>query len=452
MPEALLIALLMISFVPGNLHSLSYNTLALLLFPLGLLFAVFGVMENRATYTVISGLIMAVVVMAYLPMLIPVSVGLLMSLWCVKTDRLKYVGRYCLGILVVLLVMAPFLRHATLETLRENWEYIQTTGSQGGGISKIWDVCRKGFLGTFRAITVGVVGVLLILKYRRPYPKILFILPFIPVIMAMQNRYPNINPVASHGFALSLAFFLPFLIRRVTPEQRRLFFMIWIPSLFAGITTGYSSNNGFVNLIIGFFPGVLASLLVVVLAIRNGGKESALSLRTRCAFLACISFIFMYYQYATVYSDKSIGELSQQVTTGPYKYLMTTPLKAKFIEQITRDVREQSVNKRISSVLFYYDFPAGYLLTSLHPAANSVWLSFPRNSDMRVVSILERKYRDPTNWPDMIVKLNGFIDYDATLAGNSTFPNHPFEKLLQKGEYSLLVSRDAYTIYRRSIN
>jgi hypothetical protein len=450
-PEALLVAVLMIAFVPGNIHSLSYNTCTILLFPLSLLFSAFGVMDNRAMYTGTAGMLMALVVMAYPPMLIPSVAAVALCLWYVKSDRLKFFGIYCLGISVVVLIMLPFLQHASLESLRENWEYIQTVGSQGGGGGKLWHTCRVGFADTYRGIMVGVAGVLLILKYRSNYPKLLLVLPFLPVLMAMMNRYPAFVSTAGHGFALSLALVCPFLVTRVRPEHRRLCVMIWIPAVIAGLVTGYSSNNGFVNLIIGFFPGVIISSIFVLLALRNGEKESALSVRVRIAFLASVLCVFMYYHYATVYGDQALRDLTQQVTTGPYKYLLTTPVKANFAEQITRDVRAAAVDNDIQSAVFYFNFPAGYLLTSLRPAINTVWLFHPKTLNSLSNRLLERRYRESGAWPDILVKMRVFINPDDSMSMVEPMLDHPLESLLNNGAYFPLISRNEYDIYRRSL-
>ena len=450
-PEALLVAVLMIAFVPGNIHGLSYNTCTILLFPVGLLFSAFGVMDNRAIYTAIAGMIMALVVMAYPPMLIPTVAGFGVCLWSVKSDRLKFIGLYCLGISVVIIIMLPFLRHASMESLRENWEYIHTVGSQGGGLVKLWDTCRAGFMGTYRGLLVGVAGVLIALKYRSSYPKLILILPFLPFFMGMVNRYPSFNSFASHGFALSLALLSPFIVKQIRPEHRRLFVLIWIPTAIAGLTTGYSSNNGFVNLIIGFFPGVLTSILIILLAFKNAETDSNMSLSVRIAFLAGILFVLIYYQYATVYNDQTLRNLTQQVTTGPYKYLLTTPVKAAFAEQITQDVRASVVDNGINSAVFYFEFPAGYLLTSLHPAINTVWLFYPKTSNSVPTRVLERRYRELRNWPDMLVKMKGFVTPDGSISVNVPLLGHPLESLLSSGNYFPLISRNEYVIYRRRL-
>jgi hypothetical protein len=451
MPEALLVALLMVAFVPGNIHSLSYNTFTLLLFPLGLLFSAYGVIEGRMTYAGIAGMFMMLVIMAYPPMLMPILAGLALSLWCVRTKWLKFFGYYALGMTVVVAVaMTPFLMHASLEALRENWDFfVNPTGSQGGGLGKLRDMCLAGFMGSYRSIIVGAAAMLLILQYRKNCPKLVLMLPVVPVLMAMMNRYPVYNSFAAHGFALSLALLTPFFIMQAKPEPRRLALLIWIPSVIAALTTGYSSNNGFVNLIIGFFPGVITCMVLVLLAVRNGDAVSGPSLNMRIAFLASIVLVFVYYQYTTVYNDGRLQDLTQQVTVGPYKYLMTAPIKANFAEQITQDVRYLADDEGVASVAFFYEFPAGYLLTTLHPAVNTVWLFYPKTSNTSSVRILERRYSDLRNRPDLLVRMKGFINPDGSMSVLRPFPGYPLEVLITDGSYFPVISRKEYDIFRR---
>src|SRR6185369_15534726 len=145
----------------------------------------------------------------------------------------------------------------------------------------------------------------------------------------------------------------------------------------AAFVMGYSSSNGYLNAGIGFLPGALVSLamLAALLGRRGAGNGSRTTLLP-LSVLCITGAILVYYQYASVYWEAGIGKLTTRIASGPYRYLRTTPEKARFVERIGADIGKLS--QEAGSVVYYYDFPAGYLFSGMKPATTTVWQFSPQ--------------------------------------------------------------------------
>ena len=72
-----------------------------------------------------------------------------------------------------------------------------------------------------------------------------------------------------------------------------------------------------------------------------------------------------------VYRDAPVPQLTAQITEGPYKGLWTSPSRQASLAITSRKLISLATSKRS---VFYYDFPAGYLITQTRPLVGSAWI------------------------------------------------------------------------------
>ncbi len=125
------------------------------------------------------------------------------------------------------------------------------------------------------------------------------------------------------------------------------------------------------------------------------------------AVLLCL---LLYTRIFAVHRDEPISELDKRIAAGPAKGVMTTQTSAEKYDEITSMIRTYA--PEAGCILITSHLPFGYLVTDLHPAAQSVW-----NSPF--TERLEQWYeRNPDRLPDMIVAVEsgvGFSNGDGNL-------------------------------------
>jgi hypothetical protein len=183
------------------------------------------------------------------------------------------------------------------------------------------------------------------------------------------------------------------------PIARSLAACVWIPSLLAGVTAAFASDNGAMNAAIGLFPAFVFTGVVLPDALgarrpppaaasgraSRGGVPAWLdairrwSPRGRAVDLAAMitmtvmsAALVMEYQRG-VYRDEHTDKLDTTVALGPFRGLRTTRSRARLIEDVTRAVRAHADPSGDARIVAYYDFPAAYLMTRMRPAMPSVW-------------------------------------------------------------------------------
>ncbi len=111
---------------------------------------------------------------------------------------------------------------------------------------------------------------------------------------------------------------------------------MWIPSFIAGIITGFASANSIANCVIGMFPALIASTIILSLATTNlynslmTQKFMHINIHYKPHLIIIVLLaILIINKYSFVYQDEplsqlslnSISHLTQQIQQGPFKYL-----------------------------------------------------------------------------------------------------------------------------------
>ncbi len=158
---------------------------------------------------------------------------------------------------------------------------------------------------------------------------------------------------------------------------------------------------------IGMLPAAFVSLaMLATFLARRAGVSPGEPHSGRSAGSLAIALklcVFLANQYLALYRDEPINHLTVGVQAGPYKGIYTTQRRDTFLSELVSDLR--AIAKQGDRVLFFDDFPAGYLMSTLRPATPTVWLN-PSSAYPTVDRTINEKYYARSGiQPDLVVKL-----------------------------------------------
>jgi hypothetical protein len=436
---AALIALLTVAFAPGNLFAASYNTLAALFFVSGALLSTWVISRSDprgpGRWLFAAGLLYGSAVVAYPTFAVPVALTLaILVLWRSPIPRAKRLLTGC-GCLIPLFILAGVVVYAGLDRFWADLAYQHP--AQGGGARKLtevlatlWRLCpHKGVF-----LPLGVALGLLAWKggdrwrYAAIGPVALVCAPF-----TSTGRYHYSSMLYLAYFALC-APYIVLCSGRLRPYSKRLFWGVWVPSAVGGLTTAYSSANGAMNAAIGLWPGAVVTIVLCTAAFSRSGadekpRDRAWSQVLAIAAPAGVLFVILGFVGHSVYSERATYELTERVTAGPFAGLCTSPEKKAFLNDLGAAMTELS--RQRGRVLFYHWFPAGYLFSNKRPASNAVWSVAPAAAPGTVAAIM-RYYQDPTNRPDVAVRIADIWGIDGAVKPQRYEENDPLNHYIEE--------------------
>ena len=145
--------------------------------------------------------------------------------------------------------------------------------------------------------------------------------------------------------------------------------------------------------------------------------------------------------FALLYTDSSVkNPYSYQLTTGPYKGIYTTKAAFQYYTQLDRDLKK--IQNPHGQILFFDEFPAGYLFTTMRPAANTIWLR-----SMTIASTEDRQatmayFKKNSIRPTFIVKIISLPDFIIPAIN----AHDPLNLMTKK--YQLILRRKGYEIFK----
>jgi hypothetical protein len=368
---ALLTAVAVVAFVPFDIHSLSYNTLGSGLFTAGCLLAFRALEpESSAWWLVVAGVCHGLAVFAYPSLAVAVATAFVVRVVVEPPRRRREVvafGVPSLGVfgLAMGLVVGSAGVHSVADGYRRSSKYLGHSTS----VDKLGDVLQHQWT-TFHYwyLLLPALGLLYVAwRFRRPLAvPLLLVLPVLCLPVAADRTlevYTSSLEFVAHYGALALPLLALVWPR---PEARRLFAAVWVPALVAGIATAWSSNNGGVNFGVGFLPAIFVTTSCLVWALEDARAA-------RLAVLPAIAVpVLLLLLGWPVYRDGPVSTLDTTVASGPYAGLKTSLNKKLWLEEIGRDLDRVSPDCRI---VFFRDFPAGYLLSHSRPDTSSAWIA-----------------------------------------------------------------------------
>jgi hypothetical protein len=449
--DALIPALLAIAFVPFGLPDISYDTLGSGFFLAGSLLGIGYLAARQRRWLVAAGFLHGLAIFAYPTFAVPALVYLAL-LARVSTGRGEAVVPAFAGAAAVPVAsLAAVIAQAGVGRVRTEYSQAMTFGGQGGGVRKAVTVVED-LAQTVVHAPLGLAALALVVAYWRRRPVVaVWLLPLLPMLLVpwgdIHGSAGALDYMTIYG-AVGLALFL--LVGRET-RLRTGFLVAFPPALVGGLATSWTSNNGAIVFGLGFAPAaVLTSLLLAAAwsrardsAYGEGAPEASSFVTGGVALMVLLALQFTY-----VYRDASVRRLGSEIHGGPYAGLYTTRGRKQFVAALTTDLLRFSPPG--CRILFYDNFPAGYLLSRSKPDTNAVFtLSVAPNKIPAYRQVLLRYYDAHGGLPDVVVRLTE-IPGEGRGPRSSYDPGDPLDRLVERGgTFRLAVRRPSYAIYRR---
>jgi hypothetical protein len=450
---ALLISLSFAVLIPFNIPNLSYNTLGCGLFTIGCISGVWIIINNKRGYFfTISGLFHALAILAYPTVLVPVLffIGSMLIFSIRKLNTFFYYG---LGAVLAVAPLLPILFNAGLDNLIGVYTYVHSIGAQGGDVNKIimnmlafWNIYPLKFL----VISILIIFYFAVKKKLVLASYILLLLPFLPLLPLLRGT----DVTSSMLYVSYYCFLAPYLLLfiRGTSNVKEIFWGLWAPSFIAGLTFAWSSGNGYINAGLGFYLGslVTAYFIYELFMKIQPSKDVVYNILNKAKLVfppILVVSILVFFQYTSVYRDDSIAELNTRVITGPYSGIFTTVEKNEYLTRLSEDLYH--VYNPGLKVLFFDNFPAGYLLTPMIPATNTCWLLplhiYPTLNRHAIIDY----YNKNNIRPDIIIKMKK-VFYTKEWSDELVYPpNDSLNNMVESKKYKEILSSKNYSIFQK---
>lgn len=430
------ISALSISYIPYNLPSVSYNSMAVLLTTLSLaLTRIFVETKSR-----IVGIWLAVATSLGIYSYPPLCIGYLVLFLFYFRDRtlrrpLLFSAAWAAGILTILLI--PVVRIG-LEELEKNLaiaklvslltfaDKVQISIHYLSEIAPSWPfICA-----------VVIVGITLFI-IRKPFE--LVALPIFAVFYIYFATFNVVDVGASFlifGVLISLCFSIAKKIRSRDPWSININIAV---AIIVGLIVGTTSSNGMLNSAMGFSIALLFLFESYIL------KHSKFPWASWISAVAVLCFA----QWTFFYRESSLPLLTHMVESGPYAGLFTSNAKKNFLVDVESDLN--SLPKNAKSILSYDSFPAGYLFTNLKPQTFMYYMH-PAAMAPLLRPLLVQMFSLDSNLPDVVLEMiavpvtddSAFLIKDM----NQNIYKDPFWNFIKdKKEYRVFIQRQHYTLY-----
>ncbi len=380
-PWALLGAAVPLVAIPFNIPAFSYNTMGAGLLTLGVLLGAEDLLWGRSRWWMLgAGVAHGLAVVAY-PTLLFAMPAFGVGVAVVGRGRgWGGLWAYLLGGLVVGAPLAAYLFGVVgLGNVLAAWRFMSSQSGYGGAGDKLPKLA--GDIASVPISRVLVIPGLVLLglamwrwgERARPW---LLLSPLMMLVVFGTALSPR--TLGFVFFFCVLGIFLYFHTARDALARGLLVWALLAP-LFAGAVTAYSSTNGFMNAGIGAYPAVFAATAMLALAVTRPDKAEAgmdtTRLRVTLGVVCALSVLLglTWSTWAAVYNDESVPRLTAVTPIGPYARLLTTPSQVKVMRQLQADLASHL--RPGDRVLFFDEFPSGYLFTSARPDTNTLWLT-----------------------------------------------------------------------------
>ena len=387
--HALLAALVCTTFVIATTSDLTYNTIGAGLLVIAMALGVRALVGNGGWRSLAgAGVAQALAALAYpsLIAVLPVSAVCLVVASGAgrrRPDLISFgIGAAC-TLAGEALLLAAFGVSNVVRCLRyqlSDWGRLNS----GGGPAKLWGVVdgAAGHLALYPLVVAAALA--LWVAYRRlPLARLalvaapLALLPFGEQLVS-----------GGDGFAVIYGLVAPYFALFVPAERRHQVtsLLLWgyLPSLAAGLVTGYTSASGWLQMDVGLLPAVVLSGVFLALALAPRGDEPARVRRTLpvlgVACLAGLLAVTVVYEYQFLPRAVPWSQLTATIHGGPYAGVRATPVRAAYLAQLRADL--DRVARPSDRLLVFYQAPAFYLFWSHRVATNSVWISSVHGLDV----------------------------------------------------------------------
>lgn len=278
--------------------------------------------------------------------------------------------------------------------------------------------------------TLAVILVKIAFRFKNSPPLqnlILFITLTVPLFF-IQILHPSFTGIFYYLTGLGLTGAIIFFIYlKQNSVAKNIFFFIWVPSFAAGLLTSISSYNLELNFIIGFFPGVLSSVIFYYLALKNiNENQSSIPKIFIFFFIALLCYFQLCYLYGDDIRGLKIYTTHQQYQVkGPLNHLYIEPKWIPILSSLQKDL--QAIDTSDSTFIYFGTFSVGYLfLNKLKPGDYLAYCPYE-------VDHYGQKVRTP----------NYTVDFSRSL----NLPESSIRNYLSQQTYTKFASHPLYDIY-----
>jgi hypothetical protein len=455
-PAAITIGLIGLAYVPFNIITFSYNTLAVQLLTAGLFCgfqAVICTSRCAIGWTFLTGLLFSANLLAYPTFIVPQC--LFVAIFAAVTRSWRKSILLVTGWAILPVALLAYLGPDGLANFRQSMSFCTPNRFGPEKLIEVWTVLWNLYPHKDAAM-IGLPFLVPTIIVARQFVRLLSLAAIALLLVGFHaSTDPNCSAML---YATYFAFTAPLSVAFLWRNQsaRYLFGLVWLPSFIAGYVAALTSGNGALAMSIGIFPAMLAALALLLLLIRQGDDTTVAQIvgtvDTCTSFLVSLSVLglFVTFVCSSVYRDAPLPELTDRVKHGPFAGLYTTPERNDFLRDLSHGL--QSAAQPGERVLFFYNFPAGYLLSDLPCASNCSWQNkIDQPQWIGHHHALKHYWLDPAREPVVIVLITTTLTANPHLA-DSPFPfgpRDPFLALLQT-RFTPSVEHRHFKIYRRN--
>ena len=380
-PAAVLIGTACICFIPYGLPGLSYNTLSMGLFALGLFVIARWLLVPERSRNVLrspmfwAGVAHAGACFAYASLLLALVATAAVIVLLASGERVRATVLYAAGGLAFCVLVSPIFLAAGVASIREVIAYSGGSGATSGFTVAATSLKLTAFLAQYPQLPFAAFVTAVAMTLARRYPLLTATGAMFLPLLARGSLLTG--PLASLGFVSCFALLGPILSLGLRDRRaaRVLFLGVAVPSGVAGTVAALTSGNGVFAAGLGLYPGAIVTAIILAMFIDETLKAGGWPIARPYLALGPAAVLWMLIQYVTaqdcVYRDGLRADLTAKVMEGPYRGLYTTPEKREFLRQLAADIRTYNRGER---ALFIYDLPAGYLMAYRRPLATSPWI------------------------------------------------------------------------------
>jgi hypothetical protein len=298
-----------------------------------------------------------------------------------RNDRIRSVRLFVVGAAAALLPFAVLLLAIGPGHVIESIVRTNETANKLGDVRKLLGI------GKYFVIQFPILPALLaIAAYRitRAKPQLSGIRApaFLLALVASSLGFLDggrLRPIGEWTDALvSLSLLAPVLIVLLNDATgaRRAFFALWLGGAAAGLVAAYFTSNDPSNFAKFGRPCLLALMGAAWMVAQAESRSARRITRGLGWALGCLVVLFVLVTVAQsrrqVYRDRPLQELTYRIPKGPFAGIRTSQRRYELLSRLSEDL-EASVPKT-AYVIFFDDFPAGFLLSRRLPGTCGVWV------------------------------------------------------------------------------
>lgn len=448
-------AVLVVSFVPFSIPSVSYNTLSSFFLVASLVCLSISFQESNTRSEVskerlanldnyfVFGVIFLLFGMFVYPTLYVVGVFMIPTVighrWKKHgldvTNKIVLLGCFLVAVLAVYIIFS----FVGVPRIREMLQYTMSMQVHMRSKEKIVKMAEQLWANRLFYGPALLVFVLVPLLMRVRFLSSLVML----LLTYFCYTFSLVDGLISHH-VMVLFSILPFLflfskkMRDYARENLSIVFLL-AGAIFFGFCYWWTSGNGIYNLPLGSLGAVL--VFFILLSHRQKECRSSSSIAF-LVMLLCISQLSVFWMQH--YGDDEISVLSATVEVGPFRGIKTTEEKKQFLHELQSDL--SGVAAGANTIAGFDSATVVYMASELLPFTPTVWTYFSTQlpSDR---SILVNYYKRNGKKPNILVWMREIPVMKGVVLKEGPEENE-LKRFLVNGRAKTLVDRTWYTIYR----